>query len=167
MTARVAPEKGRIPSFTGRQGIHLDLHYRDPVFIRGLVVHEFGHALDIALGARFGLRRDWAGISAPGGDAGWQLIGRNDGGTVLSSGAPGFVSRYAQTSSEEDRAETLRAPMTQPGKLHVIADEDPIVARKAALMVRFLTAVCPGIDDRFWNEVRARETSKTSVPAVP
>lgn len=71
--------------------------------------------------------------------------------------AHGFVSSYAMTAIEEDRAEVWSLMLTRTGwsKLDAWRSDDTILAAKVALLEAFARSHCAEIDAEWWRELRA------------
>jgi hypothetical protein len=63
---------------------------------------------------------------------------------------PGFVSRYATSALEEDKAETFAFLMAAPVRLDAIAARDAVIRNKIVALRAELHEFCPEIDGRFW-----------------
>ena len=71
----------------------------------------------------------------------------------FSAELPGFVSRYATSALEEDKAETFAMRMTAPRKFATLTAADPILRAKAAALEAQLRKLSPSLDDRFFSAV--------------
>ncbi len=102
-------------------------------YLARLVHHEVFHFFDRASRARLSPDPEWDALNAPGFDYG-------AGGRSMRSpwvgerraDLPGFVTSYATSGVEEDKAETFALAMTD-GTVRAQAERDPTLAKKLAL----------------------------------
>jgi hypothetical protein len=75
---------------------------------------------------------------------------RDPDSAKLTTKLPGFVTRYATSALEEDKAETFAFMMVAPQKVVAMASRDPILKKKILAVERQLARLSPSIDARFW-----------------
>jgi hypothetical protein len=141
----------RVPSLPNyERSLLLDAD-TDKTFLRRLVHHEVFHFADYADDGE--LRRD----------AAWERL--NDrwfcygfGGRFLRDGdashfaedRAGFVSKYATSALEEDKAEVFSFMMSEPRRLKELAERDAIVAAKMDAVERQLSKLDRALKPRLW-----------------
>ncbi|MCH7903426.1 MAG: hypothetical protein IH944_02535 [Armatimonadetes bacterium] len=137
--------------------------FKNPVYARNLVHHEFFHMID----------EEWYG-SQTFSDPKWTAFNLSDfkygsGGeaAILASGGqslwplshpqPGFASKYTMSAIEEDKA-TLWAAMFVPERwalLKKIIAVDPIVGAKVRFLREFARSKSPEMEGEYWEIVVA------------
>lgn len=125
-----------IPSLPNVGGLLLlDVDGSESDLVRGLH-HEVFHFADLADDGALAPDPAWDALNAPGfayGAGGrtlraaWAARPPDESEGFLSGG---FVSSYATSGCEEDKAETFAFAMARPAKVHEQAAHDPVVARK-------------------------------------
>lgn len=141
-------EAGRpIPSLPNFQRTLLLDVDAEPGFLRRLVHHELFHFADYADDEQVLRDPEWAALS--GSDfvygSGGRFL-RDPKSSLPGSAPPGFVTRYATSALEEDKAETFAFMMTAPGTLSERARTDPVLAAKIARIERQLFSLFPELD---------------------
>lgn len=131
-----------------------------PGFLRRLLDHELFHFADFADDGV--LKRDpaWAKLNDHYfvyGDGGRFM--RQPGVARLNPDLPGFVSKYATSALEEDKAETFAFMMVAPHAVARIAARDAIVRAKVRAIRAQLFRLSPALNDAFWRRV-AKQTSR-------
>jgi hypothetical protein len=97
------------------------------ITVEEIVHHELFHLLDHAqLGDNFMGDPEWATLKPPGFEY------RDP--AVMTTRQPGFVNAYATTDEAEDRASVYQFLMARPDTLCEIAQADPIVQAKVAMI---------------------------------
>lgn len=116
-------------------------------YFRQTLHHELFHMINAA---NQGLlrEREWLAQNPEGSPMGRGGATARDSAGALGSGAPGFVSEYAQSAVEEDQAEVFRFLATSPEALSALAARDPGVAGKRELMLGGLARFCDGHAER-------------------
>ena len=109
-------------------------------FFRRTLHHELFHMLDFAEG-RLKADAEWVGLNASGTQYGGGLTAR-EASNALGSGSAGFVTEYAMSGADEDKAEMFRFLALAPGELRALAERDAVVASKRDLMLRRLAGYC-------------------------
>jgi hypothetical protein len=133
-----------IPSLPNyEQSLLLDV--RGPTaFLRRLLHHELLHFLDFADDEQLAEDPAWERLNPPGFSYG--LGGRSmrrPGSARLSTETPGFLSRYATSAVEEDKAEVFAFLLTAPGQVRSIMERDVVVRAKVAAIERQVAQLCP------------------------
>lgn len=109
-------------------------------YLARLVHHEVFHFFDRASRTRLSPDPEWDGANPPGftyGAGGRSM--RSPWASERRVDLPGFVTSYATSGVEEDKAETFALAMTDPG-VRRQAEEDPTLAKKLALAESRLAA---------------------------
>jgi len=140
-----------IPSLPNLEGsLVLDVDAQE-AFLRRLIHHEVFHFVDYAGDDQLKCDPAWQKLNDR-----WFVYGsggryaRAPGSGRLAEDLPGFVSRYATSALEEDKAETFAFSMAAPLRLDAIAARDPVIKRKILALRAALHEFCPEIDGRFW-----------------
>ncbi|HEY3999571.1 MAG TPA: putative zinc-binding metallopeptidase [Candidatus Xenobia bacterium] len=110
--------------------------------------HEFFHVVD---NEQDTLYRDeaWMKLNPPGFEYG--LGGKSFRDGEAGDFHPfGFISTYAQSAPEEDKAETFAYLMVRYGTIMRRAVRDPVLAAKVAAMKSRLQQLAPQMDDSYW-----------------
>jgi hypothetical protein len=103
--------------------------------IEQVVHHELFHLIDRAtLGELAEADAEWLALNRPG----FEYVDPAATGAARPSG---FVDSYATTNQLEDRASVFEYLMGQPAKLCAIAEDDPIVAAKTAVIWKRMASV--------------------------
>ena len=68
---------------------------------------------------------------------------RQPGSARLSTETPGFLSRYATSAVEEDKAEVFAFLSSAPEQVRSIMERDVVVRAKVAAIVREGGKMCP------------------------
>ena len=137
-----------LPNFEGALLLDVDA---PPAYLRRLLHHEVFHFFDYAGDDQ--LKRDpaWEQLNDR-----WFVYGaggrsvRAPGSGRLTADLPGFVSKYATSALEEDKAETFAFLLATPLPLARIAAKDAVVRAKVLAIKRALAGFCPELDARFW-----------------
>ena len=127
----------------------MDLSYRRSLAgYRAGLHHELYHMFDYALDGGF-VDPDWARLNPLGFRyRGHGRLYRN-ASSQLGSGGRGFVTEYAQAAVEEDKAELVRALITEAKKTKQLARQDAILRQKIDRLKTELEQH-GGLDGRFW-----------------
>ena len=153
-------ERWAVPDFV-HETLYLDVGVRfarDEVFQRRVIHHEFYHLLE----------EEWNGDPYFK-DPAWAALNTSDhrygaGGaanrdrrlSLFNHPAPGFVSRYAMTGLEEDKAEVWAAmfvpELWQP--LSAWMEEDAILRAKVEFLETFAREQDAQMDAGYWERVR-------------
>jgi hypothetical protein len=85
---------------------------------------------------------EWASLNAIGTRYGGGGATAREASNQLGSGSEGFVTEYATSGANEDKAEMFRFLALAPGELSTLAQRDPVVASKRDLLLRRLARYC-------------------------
>jgi hypothetical protein len=133
-----------IPSLPNyEQSLLLDVRGPAP-FLRRLLHHELLHFLDFADDGELARDPAWERLNPPGFSYG--LGGRamrQPGSARFTTETPGFLSRYATSAVEEDKAEVFAFLSTAPEQVRSVMKRDVVVRAKVAAIVRQVGKVCP------------------------
>jgi hypothetical protein len=66
---------------------------------------------------------------------------------------PGFVTRYATSALEEDKAELFAFMLTEPAAVASLAESDAVLARKVARMKQLVVELSADAGEGFWLRV--------------
>jgi hypothetical protein len=110
-------------------------------FFRRILHHELFHMLDFAE-RRLSSDPEWASLNSAGTQYGGGGATARDASGQLGSGSGGFVTEYAMSGAEEDKAEMFRFLALGPGELRTLAQSDTVVASKRDLLLRRLAPYC-------------------------
>jgi hypothetical protein len=154
--------RGAVPDYGGdalyfdvTRGSH-SLPYR-----RAAIHHEFYHVLDYRDDGEVYRDETWSALNPPGFRYGPGGINVQDDafGFFLVDDAPGFLTRYATSGVEEDKAEVFSRMIVAPREVARRAAADPVLARKVERMKTLMKKFEPGVDDAFWARVGARDAA--------
>jgi len=137
-----------LPNYHGALLVDVDA---DAVYLRRLVHHEIFHFADYADDDQLSRDPAWLGLNEPDfsyGSGGRFL--REPGVGRFNGEIPGFVSRYATSALEEDKAETFAMRMAAPRAFAALIAQDPILRAKSLALEGQLRKLSPAVDDRFF-----------------
>ena len=140
-----------IPSLPNYHGALLIDVEADASFLRRLVHHEVFHFADYADDDQ--LSRDPAWLALNDRDFTYGNGGRSSrepGAGRFSADIAGFVSRYATSALEEDKAETFAMRMSAPRTFARLIADDAILRAKSGALEAQLRTLSPAMDDRFF-----------------
>jgi hypothetical protein len=140
-----------LPNFHGTLLVDVDA---DAPFLRRLVHHEVFHFADYADDDQLSRDPAWLALNDHYfvyGDGGRFV--RDPGAGRFSAEIPGFVSRYATSALEEDKAETFAMRMVAPREFAALLAEDPILRAKSAAIEAQLRRLSPALNAQ-WIESR-------------
>lgn len=149
-----------IPSLPNYQHTLLLDAEADPAFLRRVLHHEVFHFADLADDGQLLWDPEWDRLNPAGfeyGHGGRDMRDRRAAET--STAEPGFLTRYATSALEEDKAETYSLLMTQPDEVARRATAEPVLAAKVGRLRALLAALDPTIDDAFWERI-ARQRAR-------
>ena len=142
-----------LPNYHGALIVDVDA---DAPYLRRLVHHEVFHFADYADDDQLSRDPAWLGLNdhyfVYG--SGGRFV-REPGAGRFSAEIPGFVSRYATSALEEDKAETFAMRMVAPARFAALTANDPILRAKAAAVEAQLRNLSPALDDHFFHAVDA------------
>jgi len=152
LLCRALAEGGRaIPSLPNFQrSLLLDVE-ATPEFLRRLIHHEVFHFADFADDEQVQDDPEWERengaffVYGPGG-----RYVRSPSAGATSGAPPGFVTPYATSALEEDKAETFAFMMVAPGAIGERARTDRVLQAKTQAVARQVLALSPAMDDGFW-----------------
>jgi hypothetical protein len=143
-----------LPNYHGALLLDVDA---DAPFLRRLVHHEVFHFADYADDDQLSHDPAWESLNDRYfvyGSGGRFL--RHPGAGRFNEKNAGFVSEYATSALEEDKAETFAMRMVAPRELGARAERDPIVRAKSLAIEAQLRKLSSALDDRFFRAVDAR-----------
>lgn len=140
-----------IPSLPNyRHTLLLDVR-AEPAYLRRLVHHEVFHFVDFADDGIVLADRRWEALNRTGfayGYGGRDM--RSPDATPMREDLPGFVSLYATSALEEDKAEIFAFMMARPDAMRRLAARDDVIAAKVAYVSSVVAALSPNVDESFW-----------------
>ena len=98
----------------------------------------------------------WAALNPPGfkyGGGGKSAQGEQNA-SILTDKVPGFLTLYATTGVEEDKAVVFANLLVDFAYVEKRARKDQVLRAKAERMRELLAAFCPEMDEAFWKTVR-------------
>jgi hypothetical protein len=124
---------------------------------RLVIHHEFFHLIDYQDDGEVYSDARWARLNAEtfryaGGGATMQ----GDHLSGLPSNIPGFLTRYATSGVEEDKAELFAYMMTEYAVVGKRAAADRVIYEKISQMKALMVKFCPDMDETFWDKVSRR-----------
>jgi hypothetical protein len=123
------------------------------IYQRRVIHHDFFHIIDYRDDGRHADEM-WASLNPKGfryGSGGAKM--QDDSLSGLPSAMAGFVTSYAASAVEEDKAELFSHMMTEYADVAARASTDPVIRRKVLAMRALLARFCPAMDETFWDEV--------------
>jgi Putative zinc-binding metallo-peptidase len=127
---------------------------------RHAIHHEFFHIIDYRDDGEVYSDESWARLNPQTfryGDGGAKMQGNPLSG--LPREIPEFLTTYATSGVEEDKAEMFAYMMTDYAGVAKRADTDAVIREKMAAMKRLLEKFCSEIDQTFWDGVSGRQTT--------
>ena len=124
-------------------------------YLKQLIHHEIAHWIDQqSFGVDNPYDRDWIKLNSGGIDsynAGYDLSNENN---YADHPALGFISGYALTNWEEDKAEVYSYLFTEEGtrKLNQYSLKDPVLKKKINYWKDFIKKKVPGMDDSYFKK---------------
>ena len=151
-------KRAALPDFEHRV-LYLDvLRGRDDrEYQRHVIHHELFHVIDEQDDRELYSDPRWSGLNAKtfqygGGGATMQA----DGAYGDLSDIPGFLTKYATTGVEEDKAEVFSYMMISYGVVQKRATTDRVIRAKFSEMKSLTARFSPDMDDAFWEKVSCR-----------
>lgn len=119
-------------------------------YLPRLLHHEVFHFADYAEDDLVTIDADWSSLNPEGFTygAGGRSVRGPSAGSLRE--LDGFVSLYAMSALEEDKAELFAAMMTRPRWLAARLREDLVLRRKHAHLRGVLVKLSPEMGDAFW-----------------
>jgi hypothetical protein len=126
---------------------------------REVIHHEFFHIIDYQDDGQVYSDDHWARLNP-------ESVRYGDGGTKiqdnplsgLPTDIPGFLSSYAMSGVEEDKAELFAHMMTEYAVVSKRAATDNVLREKVSALKALLARFCPEMDDTFWNGVGLQQS---------
>jgi hypothetical protein len=154
LCARLREGSEAIPSLPNYHGTLIVDVDADPPYLRRLVHHEVFHFADYADDDQLSRDPAWLGLNdryfVYG--SGGRLL-REPGAGRFTAEIPGFVSRYATSALEEDKAETFAMRMSAPREFAALLAADPILRAKSAAVEAQLRKFSPLMAPHFFAAV--------------
>ena len=153
--------RNAIPDFEN-DTLYLDVERgaHDPGYLRAVIHHEFFHMIDrLDDGELYGDAR-WAALNPPGtryGKGGENAQGRSDT-SVPTEAYPGFLTHYATTGVEEDKAETFARMIVDAAYVRSRSESDAVLRSKVERIQELMGGFCPDVRGEFW--ARAAELDR-------
>ena len=123
-----------------------------------VIHHEFFHIIDYQDDGQVYSDERWATLNA--GTFRYGTGGANmqsDRLSGLPSDLPGFLTPYATSGVEEDKAEIFAHMVMEYAVVWKRAANDRIVGEKISAMKGLLRTFCPEIDETFWDDIKRRQ----------
>jgi len=154
--------RGAVPDFE-HDTLYLDVSRGafSPDYLRRVIHHEFFHMVDFADDGVIYADPGWARLNSAEfryGNGGKAAQGRSTS-SILTHNFPGFLDYYATTGVEEDKAEVFACLLAEPAYVEMRIQTDTVLGAKVNRMKELLARFCPDLDERFWEQVRARQRS--------
>jgi hypothetical protein len=152
--------RGAIPDFE-----HDTLYYDvecgsySSVYQRHTIHHEFFHIIDYQDDGEVYSDERWARLNPKTfryGEGGAKM--QNDPRSGLLREIPGFLTGYATSGVEEDKAEMFAYMITDYAVVEKRALTDSVIRNKMVAMKSLLASFCSEMDQAFWDEVSRRPT---------
>ena len=148
-------KRGAIPSWEN-DTLYYDVLSQEKAEYKQVVIHhELFHMVDLQDDGQVYRDDSWRRIvpeTFPYGSGGRNAQGDSTM-TLLTKAVPGFVSKYATTGIEEDKAETFAHMILHPRYMERRAKEEGLLQAKMFQMKRLLKVFCPEMGERFWVDV--------------
>ncbi|MEW4453767.1 hypothetical protein AB1L30_13925 [Bremerella sp. JC817] len=122
-----------------------------------VIHHELFHMVDVHDDGKLYADDAWSGLLPEGfryGSGGKNAQG-DDTMSLLTDAVPGFVSKYATTGVEEDKAETFAHMLLHPRYMARRAEKEGLLEAKMHQMRRLLSAISSEMGTDFWTQVEA------------
>jgi hypothetical protein len=157
LCGELTEERLPIPSLPNyRHTLLLDAEASDEYLAR-LLHHEIFHFADFADDDNVLADPAWDALNEPGfhyGGGGRSM--RDPASAAPSEERVGFVTRYATSALEEDKAETFSFLVTSPLGLRRRAAHDQVLANKRQRLLAMLTALSADLDADFWRRLEGQ-----------
>ncbi|MBW2459162.1 MAG: hypothetical protein JRI68_31990 [Deltaproteobacteria bacterium] len=154
LCAELREARRPIPSLPNyRNTLLLDAE-ASPSYLRRLIHHEVFHFADLADDGVVLADPGYRALTPPGfeyGSGGRTMRERSS--SAFGEAPAGFVSRYATSAIEEDKAEVFAFLMTRPAAMDQLGRRDPVVAAKAAYVRMVVALLSDELDEAFWRAV--------------
>lgn len=122
---------------------------------RAVIHHEFFHMIDHCIDGNVYRDEGWTALNVQGFTYGTGGKTAQDvkETAVLTDRFPGFLTHYATTAVEEDKAEVFAHMVVNSAYVTERANGDTVVATKVARMQELLAKFCPSMNDHFWKTI--------------
>jgi hypothetical protein len=150
----VGQPRAAVPDFDrGWFWLDAKIGQRIPRYGRHVLHHDFFHMID-ERDSPNGLKDpEWESLNPPTvkyGKGGWFMQSGDVG--KLRDDLPGFLTEYATSAVEEDKAEVYGHLLGSPTFVRRRAAADPILAAKVARLKALLRAFEPAMDEGWWRK---------------
>ncbi len=147
--------RSAIPDFE-HNALYLDVTVgRDHAnYERNALHHEFFHIIDYRDDGELYSDHRWAKLNPKAfryGQGGARM--QEDRLSSLPSNDNGFLTKYATSGVEEDKAEVFAHLMTDHAAVERRAETDDVIKRKVAFMKILLADFCPDMSESYWNDL--------------
>jgi hypothetical protein len=149
--------RAAIPGFQNRD-LYLDVsrgaHSRR--YQRQALAHELFHLIDFVDDGEVYRDAGWSSLNPPSFQygSGGSNAQEDKRMSLRSKTTPGFVSLYAMTGVEEDKAELFAALVMDQEFVRRQQRSDRVLAAKVVRLKAIMVAFCPEVDERFWDRAR-------------
>jgi hypothetical protein len=144
--------RAAVPEFEpGWFWLDADIGSRRPSYGAHVIHHDFFHMIDEWDTPDGRLDPEWKaldGAGRPDGPGGWAMQKGNPG--ALRVDIPGFITLYATSAVEEDKAEVFSHLLTSTAFLFGRAALDPVLSAKVARIKALLAAFEPAMGSEWW-----------------
>jgi len=157
LCARLREDSEPIPSLPNYHGALLIDVDADAQYLKRLVHHEVFHFADYSDDDQLSHDPSWLALNDRYfvyGSGGRFL--REPGAGRFSDEIPGFVSRYATSALEEDKAETFAMRMSAPAEFAALVAKDRVLRAKSVALEAQLRKLSPRMDARFFAMIDGR-----------
>jgi hypothetical protein len=152
-------EREAIPDYH-HEGMYYSVAYdhQQPIlehYFRGVVHHEYFHYVDFRDDGIVYGDDVWKKLNSAGfkyGRGGASARGNTQG--LVRMPKPGFITDYASSGVEEDKAEVFRCMLVNLVEMEARAKSDEYLARKVQQMKKLLNDFCPELDEPYWASLR-------------
>lgn len=144
--------RAAVPEFgPGWFWLDADVNTRRPNYGRHALHHDFFHMID-QWDSPNGLQDPaWKAldpVGTPDGPGGWNMQTGNPG--ALRADLPGFITKYATSAVEEDKAEVYSHLLTSTAFISGRAALDPILAKKVVYIKNLVATFEPTMGPSWW-----------------
>lgn len=150
-------KRSAIPSWENETMYYDVVSWATTSYKQLVIHHELFHMIDVHDDGRIYQDDAWARLLPDSFQYG--TGGRNAQGdrtmSHLTDKVAGFLSKYATTGIEEDKAETFAHMLLHPRYLDQRAETEALLAAKMFYMRRLLKQFCDDMDNDFWTHVKS------------
>jgi hypothetical protein len=160
--------RAALPDFE-HDTLYLDVMRGDysPIYQRAVIHHDFFHIVDYRDDGQLDSDQRWAELNPQSfkyGRGGAQM--QDDPFSGLPSSIPGFLTGYATSAIEEDKAEIFAHMMTDYEVVRKRATTDRVIHKKVLMLKSLLARFCPDMDEVFWDLVSRRQSLNREHPIL-